>query len=113
MKVSSVFNLMTDSSDVLDFFEGVETTDQLVSRLDRLKRQGADSLLDCLYALRSSNATLLDDTLEMSPSLGEPEEEEEANLGESISDEELENLTATDEEKQNPAGDPIPGEEKT
>ncbi len=112
MKVSSVFNLMTDSSDVLDFFEGVETTDQLVSRLDRLKRQGADSLLDCLYALRSSTATLLDDTLEMSPSLGEPEEEED-NLGESISDEELENLTAMDEEKQNPAEAPIPEGEKT
>jgi hypothetical protein len=111
MKVSSVFNLMTDSSDVLDFFEGVESTDQLVSRLDRLKRQGADSLLDCLYALRSSNATLLDDTLEMSPSLGEPEEED--NLGESISDEELENLTDAPEEKQNPAEDPVPEDEKT
>ena len=111
MKVSSIFNLMTDSSDVLDFFEGVETTDQLVSRLDRLKRQGADNLLDCLYALRSSNATLLDDTLEMSPSLGEPDEDD--NLGESISDEDLETLTASDEEKQNPIETAPPENEKT
>jgi hypothetical protein len=110
MKVSSVFTLITDTTDLLDFFEGVETTDQLVSRLDRLKRQGADSLLDCIYAAKSSVTTLLDDTLEMSPSLGEPEED---NLGESISDEELENLTSTEEEKQNPVEVPTPEGEKT
>ena len=111
MKVSSFFTLMTDTTDLLDFFEGVETTDQLVSRLDRLKRQGTDNLLDCIYAAKSSVATLLYDTLEISPSLDEPGEED--NLGKSISDEELETLTSMDEEKQNPAGDPIPEDEKT
>jgi len=105
MKVSSLFTVITDANDVLDFFEGVETTDQLVSRLDRLKRQATDNLLDCLYALKSSIATALDDTLEMSADLGEPDEED--NLGESISDEELENLTGDPElEKQNPPEDP-------
>jgi hypothetical protein len=105
MKVSSLFTVITDANDVLDFFEGVETTDQLVSRLDRLKRQATDNLLDCLYALKSSIATALDDTLEMSADLGEPDEED--NLGESISDEELENLTGEPEaEKQNPPEGP-------
>ena len=112
MKVSSLFTVITDANDVLDFFEGVETTDQLVSRLERLKRQGTDDLLDCLYALKSSIATALDDTLEMSADLGEPDEDD--NLGESISDDELENLTATEDgEKQNPAEAPLPGNEKT
>ena len=111
MKVSSLFTVITDANDVLDFFEGVETTDQLVSRLDRLKRQATDDLLDCLYALKSSIATALDDTLEMSADLGEPDEED--NLGESISDEELENLTGEPEtEKQNSSDTDVPGEEK-
>ena len=73
MKVSSLFNLASDLSDLLDFFEGVETTDQLISRLDCLKRQ-ADPLLDCIYAAKSSTATFLDDTLEISP-LNEPDED--------------------------------------
>ena len=111
MKVSSLFTVITDANDVLDFFEGVETTDQLVSRLDRLKRQATDNLLDCLYALKSSIAAALDDTLEMSADLGEPDEED--NLGESISDEELENLTGEPEtEKQNSSDTDVPGEEK-
>jgi hypothetical protein len=109
MKVSSVFTLATDATDVLDFFEGVETTDQLVSRLDRLKRQGTDNLLDCLYALKSSVATLLDDTLEMS-SLGGNDEEED-NLEDGLDDAELESLT--EEEKQNPTESPPPEGEKT
>ena len=37
MKLSSLFTVITDANDVLDFFEGVDTTDQLVSRLERLK----------------------------------------------------------------------------
>jgi hypothetical protein len=111
MKVSSLFTVITDADDVLEFFDGVETTDQLVSRLDRLKRQNTDNLLDCLYALKSSIATALNDTLEMSPDLGEPNEED--NLGDSISDEELEKLTSPDAEKQNPPDPPLPETEKS
>ena len=111
MKVSSLFTMITDANDVLDFFEGVETTDQLVSRLERLKRQGTDDLLDCLYALRSSIATALDDTLEMSADLGDPDDED--NLEDSLSDEELEKLTGDQEaEKQSTAETPLPGNEK-
>jgi hypothetical protein len=109
MKVSSLFNLLTDMRDLLDFFEGVETTDQLVSRLERLKRQGTDSLLDCIYAANSSSATFLDDTLEISP-LNEPDDEDSL-AGELGIDDELEGLDA--EEKQNPPDAPAPESEKT
>ena len=108
MKVSSLFNLASDLSDLLDFFEGVETTDQLISRLDRLKRQ-ADPLLDCIYAAKSSTATFLDDTLEISP-LNEPDEEDSLT-GDLGVDDELENLTS--EEKQNPTETSAPENEKT
>jgi hypothetical protein len=108
MKVSSLFNMATDLSDMLDFFEGVETTDQLISRLDRLKRQ-ADHLLDCIYAAKSSAATFLDDTLEISP-LNEPDEEDSLT-GDLGVDDELESLAA--EEKQNPAETPAQESEKT
>lgn len=108
MKVSSLFNMVTDLSDMLDFFEGVETTDQLISRLDRLKRQ-ADHLLDCIYAAKSSAATFLDDTLEISP-LNEPDEEDSLT-GDLGVDDELESLAS--EEKQNPDGAPTPESEKT
>jgi hypothetical protein len=109
MKVSSVFSLVTSSTDILDLFEGVESTDQLVSRLDRLKRQGPGILLDCLYTLKTSIALLLDDTLEMSAAQGEPEEGD--TLAGDLSDAELESLEA--EEKQSPPIPPPPEGEKT
>jgi hypothetical protein len=112
MKVSSLFTMITDGNDVLDFFDGVATTDQLVSRLDRLKRQGTDPLLDCLYALRSSIASALNDTLEMSPEPRDPDVDD--NLGESLDDEELENLTSDSaSEKQNLTEPPPPEVEKS
>jgi len=78
MKISSVFNLVTDANDVLDILlERVETPEQFVSRLERVKRQGAEELLACLMGLKASTTALLDDTLEMNAALDEPTEEEE------------------------------------
>jgi hypothetical protein len=78
MKIASLFDLINDSRDVLDFFERVESTEQLITRLDRLKRQGTDDMLMCLDSLRHSIDTLLADTLEMSPSLGdEPDDDDD------------------------------------
>ena len=112
MKVSSLFTIITDGNDVLYFFDGVETADQLVSRLDRLKRQGTDTLLDCLYALRSSIASTLNDTLEMSPDLSEPDSDD--NLGKPLDDKELENLTNDSSSgKQNLTEPPPPEVEKS
>ena len=110
MKFASLFALVANATDLLDFFEEVETTDQLISRLDRLKRGGAaDGVLDCLYALKGSVTSVLDDTLEVPSDLGEPDEED--NLEEDITDEELETLT--NEEKQIPPEAPPPEGEKT
>ena len=97
MKIASLFDLITDASDVLDFFERVDTPEQLVSRLERLKRQGAEELLNCVDGLRSSIAAILQDTLEMSATVDEPDDDLDL-------DEELVKLM---EEKQNPEPDPL------
>lgn len=65
MKIANLYNVLTDASNLLDFFEQVETPEQLVSRLERLKRQGTKDMLDCIDGLRGSMADTLDDTLEM------------------------------------------------
>ena len=69
MKIANVFNLITDARDLLDLFTGVYERDQLVSRLDRLKRQAPDDMLACIEGLRADVTAALDDTIEMSPSL--------------------------------------------
>ena len=91
MKISSMFDVMTDAHDILDFFEGVNTTDQLVSRLERLKSQpGRTNLLACIDSLRASLYVLLDDTLEVSTFGGEAEESPDDDL----TDAELDKLVA-------------------
>ena len=108
MKVASLHDLITDSKDVLDFFQDVHTPDQLISRLERLKRQKPDDLDDmlaCLEGLRGSVNASLEDTLEMSASLDEPDNESDL-------DAELDALGSSDEsdlsENQNlPASDAV------
>ena len=73
MKFKSLFNIVEDARDLLEYLEGVDTRDQLVSRLERRKRQGTDDLLACVEGLRASVADALDDVLEMSPALDEEE----------------------------------------
>jgi len=102
MKVSSLFNLITDGSDLLDFFQKVDTPEQLVSRLERLKREAPDELLSCIIGLRTSVSTALDDTLEMSAVIDETDDEDLEI------DRELEQLEG--EETQNPA-EPAPAQE--
>lgn len=75
MKVSSLFNLIVDSSDLLDYFQKVDSAEQLVSRLERLKRETPDELLSCIVGLRASISTALNDTLEMSAVLDEPDDD--------------------------------------
>jgi hypothetical protein len=75
MRIGTLFDLLTDAKDLLQFFENVETTEQLVSRLERLKRQGTDDLLACKIGLEASINLLLNETLEMSASLDDDEEQ--------------------------------------
>jgi hypothetical protein len=101
MKVSSLFDLLTDARDLLDFFEEVDSREQLVTRLDRLKRNHTDEFLECIEGLRSSITETLGDTLEMSAVLDDPEPESDPEL-----DQLLEKIasseTLPEAEKQNP-----------
>jgi len=109
VKVSSFFNLIVDGSDLLDFFQKVDTSEQLVSRLERLKREAPDELLSCIIGMRASIATALDDTLEMSAVLDEPDNDnpdldsELASLGDDLDPREPEEI---DGEMQNPSEPP-------
>jgi hypothetical protein len=107
MRLASIFNLVQDAQDLLDLFgERTENVEQLRSRLRRLGQLEAEDLLVCLDGLRSSVASALEDTLEMSPDL---DPREEVGLGESITDAEIENLTGEPVEKQNPDTPAEPG----
>jgi hypothetical protein len=74
MKVSSLFNIITDAQDLLDLFDGVTNVDQLRGRLRRLSQIEADDLLTCLDGLQTSVSAALNDTLEISPDLEDPED---------------------------------------
>jgi hypothetical protein len=78
MQIGHLIDLTNDASDLLDFFDGVETQEQLVSRLERLKRGPIEELLACITGLRASNQQFRDDTVEPSGSIDgdEPEENE-------------------------------------
>lgn len=117
MKISSLFNLVTDAQDILDLFDGITTTDQLRSRLGRVRQLEAEDLLACLDSMRASVTSALDDTLEMSPELESVSDGGE--LDESLSDDDLERLASEPEtnsgspdERQNPNSPPLVENEK-
>ena len=95
MKVSSLFDLITDSRDLVQFFDGVDSKEQLVSRLERLKRMDVEDLYACIEGLRATITKTLDDTLEMTAVLDEEEPDtlpDEAFPDTSALDRELEEL---------------------
>jgi hypothetical protein len=119
MQIKSLFNLISDAKDLLDLFTGAEDDEQLVSRLERIKRHVIDAhkqqepsdLLLCLEGLRNSVGALLEDTLEMSASLDEPEssddlEAELADLVEQGSESENAEAPAEDADLKNSVQDP-------
>jgi hypothetical protein len=126
MKVSSLFDLISDGRDLLTFFEGVSSREQLISRLERLKREGTDELLECVEGLQMAIASALGDTLEMSASFDdepEPDVGLDAELdkiaaeeGEEEDEEENEGEESAAEpaevEKPNPADPPAPEDPK-
>jgi hypothetical protein len=87
MKIQALFDILQDAQDVLSYFENVTDKDQMVSRLDRLRRQDPDELLDTIEALRVSTNTALEDHLELGGTLGETQDDD-GNLLEN-----LENMT--------------------
>lgn len=95
MKISGLFSLLTNTTGLLDFFEGVETEDQMITRLEKLKHQdGPSALLDNVYTTRTAVTEMLDDTIETSSTV----EGEDVEFDDTMEDAELEDLMA--EEKQ-------------
>jgi hypothetical protein len=72
MKVSSFFNTITDLGDWIALFESVDTREQIVSRLERLKRR-PDDILGLLLGSRETLNSAMNDTLEMNADIGEAE----------------------------------------
>lgn len=107
MKIRSLFDIVQDSRDVVDFFEGVENQEQMISRLERIKKREFNELLACVDALRISIDSALEDTLEMSGS-GNDEEEEDSDEDGDLEDSDLAELGIGDEDE-NP--EPTPTDE--
>ena len=105
MKISSLYNVITDASDVLDYFEGVDSPEQLVSRLERLKRSDTREMMACIDGLRGSISEILDESLEVSTLLGELEGKDDVDS--ELNDSELDSLTS-EETPPIPAATPEP-----
>jgi hypothetical protein len=76
MKIRELFDLLGAAEDFLSFWEGVETVDQMISRLEHLKRADPEGLLDDMHSLRICTAGAFDANLELGGALsqGEPAE---------------------------------------
>lgn len=74
MKISSLFNVIRNATDLAEYFDGVETSEQMVSQLERLKKSSSEEFLDDIKALKNSVSALLDDTMEMGRSIDDDEE---------------------------------------
>jgi hypothetical protein len=77
MKMQSLFDILQDAQDILSFFEGVTTTEQMVSRLNRLKQQAGEDLFDTVESLRMSVGAALEDQMELGGTLGDSSESTE------------------------------------
>lgn len=83
MKIQELFDLLAASQDFISIFDGVETTSQLVSRLERLKREDVEGILQDLNTLRLATGTALEANLELGGSLGD-EDDEPSDLEEAL-----------------------------
>lgn len=78
MKIQDLFDLLRSVDDFLSYFENVNTPQQLVSRLEQLKRQDPEGLFDCLEDLRMAEAAALEANLELGGALvSEPDESDD------------------------------------
>lgn len=75
MKFKNIFHLIEDAQEVCSLFERVETPEQMVSTLERIKKQFSQELLDLVQSLRLSTEAILEDALEVGGAVGgEPED---------------------------------------
>jgi hypothetical protein len=70
MKIRDLFDLIRSADELLSsYFENVNTPEQLVSRLEQLKRQDPEGLFDCLEDLRMSTTNALEANIELDGAL--------------------------------------------
>jgi spore cortex formation protein SpoVR/YcgB (stage V sporulation) len=99
MKMGTLFDLVSDTEDLLDYFDEVGTAEQMVSRLERLKKRDVEELLDTVESLRYSVGALREETLESAISPNDDDDEPES-LASGLSEKELEDLLHDDGETQ-------------
>jgi hypothetical protein len=98
MKMKNLFNLVEDADAIANVFAKVDTTEQMVSLLERLKKQGATELLEYVQSMRLSLQAAMEDTLEIGGSIGGDVEDDNFMDDESSEDEDLlEGLAEEDE----------------
>jgi hypothetical protein len=76
MKMRTLFNLIEDADEISSLFVKVETPEQMVSLLERLKKQGAAEFLDSVQSLRLSLQAAMEDTLEIGGTIGSDDEDD-------------------------------------
>lgn len=103
MKIKSLFDLVQDSRDIVDSFENVTSVEQMVSRLERIKRTEAADFLVLIDALKISLQGILHDTLEIGSSEMDDDEGEDGELEmDGLSDEEIASLESESSEEPKP-----------
>jgi spore cortex formation protein SpoVR/YcgB (stage V sporulation) len=81
MKVGNFVQTIVDIQDLLSYFTNVKTKDQMISALERIKRQEAEGFLDTVSSLQNSFEAITADEIE-TPSA----DEIESLLSETVSD---------------------------
>jgi hypothetical protein len=76
MKIQSLFDLLQDAQDLLSFFDGVTNKNQMISRLETLKRQAPENLFDTIDAMRISTSTALEEHLELGGTISDGESQD-------------------------------------
>lgn len=103
MKMRTLFNLLEDADDIASLFAKVETPEQMVSLLERLKKQGATEFLESVQSLRLSLQAAMEDTLEIGGAIGG--DDDDNFTGDGIDgDEDL--LAGLGDEDENPEAKP-------
>jgi hypothetical protein len=70
MKMRTLFNLLEDADEISSLFAKVDTPEQMVSLLERLKKQGTTEFLESIQSIRLSLQAAMEDTLEMGGTVG-------------------------------------------
>lgn len=102
MKIKSLFDVIQDARDIVDCFENVTSVEQMVSRLERIKRNESADFLVLIDALKISLQGLLHDTLEIGSSEMDDDDGDEDLSMDGLSDEEIAALESENPEEPKP-----------